>query len=227
MNKGDKPGAGKPQDGKGTPPPPQPDDKGNSKGDAAPPTPGEAGTGKDGAPPPMDAGEMGKPPAAPPMAGMPPAGADKPETPNGMGTAPGGDGSKPGEAKAAGGTGQGKGEAPEAPPAKRERPVGSRATQLQLEDFRKSVGDDVLKEAKMSREQFERFLKDYAALADRRRQQEDQRDNIRPGTPGSLPSSGGIGNPNTTGRDNLPGTARPKPPSEYRDAYLDFLRRLR
>jgi hypothetical protein len=235
MNNGDKPGTGKPQDGKsqdgkgGTPPPPppQPGDMGNGKGDAAPPMPGEAGMGKDGPPPPagMGAGEMGKPPATPPMAGMPPAGADKPENPNGMGTAPGGDGGKPGEAKAAG-SGPGKGEAPDAPPAKRERPVGSRATQLQLEDFRKSVGEDVLKEAKMSREQFERFLKDYSALADRRRQQEEERDNIRPGTPGSLPSSGGIGSPGPSGRENLPGAARPKPPSEYRDSYADFLRRL-
>ncbi|MFQ3651796.1 MAG: hypothetical protein SNJ75_15840 [Gemmataceae bacterium] len=226
MNPADKAGTTKPQPGQnvGKQAPPT-EDKGNSKGDTAPPT-GQAGQGKDG-PPPAGIGEMGKPPATPPLAGMPPPGADKPHKPDSTAAAPSEDGNKPGEAKAAGGSGQGKGEAPEARPAKRERPRGSRATQLQLEEFRKAVGEEVLKDAQMSREQFERFLKDYAALADRRRQQEAERDNIRPGHPSSLPSSGGITPTTPTGRDNLSGGSRPKPPSEYRDAYADFLRRLR
>jgi hypothetical protein len=224
-----KAGDGKPGEGKPGDPPPSGatdngSDAGTSKGDTSPPMPGEAGAGKAGMPPPAGMGGMGeaKPGAE---AGATGEASDKPA--DAMGTAPGGEGGKPGEAKAASGSGRGENDGAEPPPAQRERPEDSRATLLQLEDFRRSVGDDILKDAQMSREQFDRFLRDYARLAERRKQREEERDNIRPGAPGGLPSTGGItpGTPQTP--DTLQGTGRPKPPPEYRDAYADFLRRLR
>ena len=42
-----------------------------------------------------------------------------------------------------------------------------RASMMQLEEFRKTVDKDVLKKMKMSREEFEKFLRDYADLAKR------------------------------------------------------------
>jgi len=223
-----KPGSSKPSaDMPPNNPPQSPNDgAGQSKGAGAA-ADGQAGQGKDGMDP-AGMGQTGKGPApTPPPADMPPAAAAKPEKPDGRGTAPGEADSQPGTTKTAGGSGPGRGNGAESPPARRERPVGSRATQLQLEEFRKAVGEDVLKDAQMSREQFERFLKEYAALAERRRLQEEERDNVRPGQPGTLPSSGGIQSSMPLGPDQLPGASRPKPPSEYRDAYADFLRRLR
>lgn len=213
---------GKPSDipGKGDTPPAQ--GMGMSKGGDGPPA-GEGGKAKDGSPD-MGMNGEGKPSGMAGMAGMAP-GENKPGDQEGMATMPGGTGGKPGQAKDAGGSGGPGSE--ESPRARRERPVGARATMLQLEEFRKSVGDDILKDAKMSREQFENFLKDYSALA-KRIKDEEERDNAVPGTAGALPTVGGIGTKPPPGSPEAArGAGRPTPPTEYRESFADFLRRLR
>jgi hypothetical protein len=237
-----KPGQeGKPEDkGSGKPAGPPPEGATSGKpSDGAPPPDGKPGEGKDGQPGegagkggPMPGEGMGmsKGGDGPPAGdggkdGSPDGGMGGESKPGGMGGMAGGE-NKPGQFKDAGGGG-GPG-SDESPPPRRERPVGSRATMLQLEEFRESVGDDVLKDAKMSREQFEKFLKDYAALAGRMKKEEEERDNVRPGAPGSLPTASGIGPKPTPGpADAARGAGRPKPPPEYRDSFADFLRRLR
>ena len=47
-------------------------------------------------------------------------------------------------------------------------PARHRASMIQLEEFRKKVDRDILRDLKMSQEDFEKFLKDYASLARRR-----------------------------------------------------------
>lgn len=220
-----KPGDAKPSGGDAKP--------GESRGDGM--GMGEGmGESKDG-PPPVDGGMGkggdGKADGKPAGGGMgTPGGGDKPaEGADGMGMD-----RKPGEAKSGGdGGGSGArqggtgGDPQVTPPGPKEKPATARAMMLQLEEFRKAVSPDVLKNAKMSREQFERFLKDYAALAKRRQEREDERDNVRPGAPTALPSVGGVtGRPPATGPDTARGTGRPKPPPEYRESYADFLKRL-
>src|SRR5262249_25438707 len=73
--------------------------------------------------------------------------------------------------------------------ARKEKPGKHRASALQLEQFRKKVNQDVLKDAKMSKEQFEQFLKDYADLAKRQEAGPEERDTPpAPGRTGTLPS---------------------------------------
>jgi hypothetical protein len=97
---------------------------------------------------------------------------------------------------------------------------------LQLEEFKKSIDPNVLKDAKMSREQFEKFLRDYAELA-RRREKAEKEDAVRGGST-TLPSTGGTVSPTTPGAkpDDLRGTGRPTPPIEVRGRYEDFIKRL-
>ncbi len=52
-----------------------------------------------------------------------------------------------------------------------EKPATPRPSMLQLEEFRKKVDKDILKDMKMSPEEFAKFLKDYEELA--RRQPKD------------------------------------------------------
>jgi collagen type III alpha len=115
-------------------------------------------------------------------------------------------------------------------PARPEKPRAARASQLQLEEFRKRVDPDVLRDAKMSKEQFEQFLRDYADLVARQQKEAEQ--------PEMLPMPGQVDGPRSsiggraikpTGKgtsDDLRNLGRPKPPPEYREAHNNFLRLL-
>src|SRR5262249_41464137 len=72
---------------------------------------------------------------------------------------------------------------------RKEKPEASRPSMLQLENFRKKVDPNVLRDAKMSKEQFEKFLRDYAELAKRQPKTEDK-EVVPPAgrTGGTLPS---------------------------------------
>jgi hypothetical protein len=111
------------------------------------------------------------------------------------------------------------------PPKRGDRPGRHRASMLQLEEFKKKVDRDILKDAKMSREQFEQFLRDYADLV-RRQQAEKEEPGKGPARRGdTLPSmvGGTKGRPGGKATD-LKSEGRAKPPPEYREAYSDFLK---
>jgi hypothetical protein len=112
-------------------------------------------------------------------------------------------------------------------PAKTARgdPLKYRASMLQLEEFRKKVDQNILRDLKMSQGDFEKFLKEYAAMA--RRQQAARPPETLPAsgaTPGTLPSIGGH-TLTPTGDLQEGSDGRPAPPADYRDAYSKFLRR--
>ncbi len=108
------------------------------------------------------------------------------------------------------------------PPGAKEKPRDSRAVMLQLEELRKKITPDMLKDAKMSREQFEAFLRDMKELARRRAEHEEA---VR-ATGSNLPSS--VGRPPAPGAksDDLRGGGRPKPPPEYTEGHAEFLKEL-
>ena len=127
-----------------------------------------------------------------------------------------------GERRPGGQGGSGKGQE-----ARPERPASHRPSALQLEEFRKRVNPDVLKDAKMSKEDFERFLKDYADLAKRQQAAGPDRDTApAPGRAGGagLPSIGGRAvKPAGAGKpDDTRSEGTPKPPPEYREAQRLF-----
>lgn len=116
-----------------------------------------------------------------------------------------------------------------AQPARPEKAEKHRASEMQLEQFRKKVNRDVLRDAKMSREQFEQFLKDYADLARRQPPANDDREVLPApgGRVGSLPSMASKPiKPTGKGSDDVRSEGRPKPPPEYRESHADFLQRL-
>jgi hypothetical protein len=111
----------------------------------------------------------------------------------------------------------------------REKPEAHRASVMQLEEFRKKVDKDVLKDMKMSKEDFEKFLKDYAELVKRKQKAEAETPEVvappKPG--GTLPTIAG-GPRKTTGDKpgDLKNDGRAEPPPEYRERNQDFVRRL-
>jgi hypothetical protein len=113
-------------------------------------------------------------------------------------------------------------------PARKEQALRHRASMMQLDEFRKKVDADVLKDAKMSAEQYNQFLRDYAELARRQNTNTDEPDSpSTPGRTGTLPSLGGKTiKPSGTSKQEVRSEGRPKPPPEYRDAHKDFLNRL-
>jgi hypothetical protein len=131
-----------------------------------------------------------------------------------------------GPSKGERGMGTGGGGMDDTTPGRKQKPANSRAMMLQLEEFKKSIDPNILKDAKMSREQFEKFLRDYEELA-RRREKAEKEDAVRGGPP-TLPSTGGKVSPTTPGAkaDDLRGAGRPRPPSEYADRYDDFIKGL-
>ncbi|MFO0876693.1 MAG: hypothetical protein U0840_04915 [Gemmataceae bacterium] len=215
------------------------DQPGQAKPDAAPGKsggkPGDAkpdegmgqaqAAGKAGAPEGMGGGEDGKPTGK--------AGAEKPQPGNAPGVAKSeetGTANKPGEGQQGdrrGGSGSSDGDAQ---PVRKEKAGQHRATMMQLEEFRKKVDRDVLKDARMSKEEFARFLEDYQNLARRQAQAKDEPDlPPGPGRNSALPSMGGSVIKKTGGAGNgqeVRSEGRPTPPPEYRDAHRDFLNRL-
>src|SRR5207244_2545944 len=114
------------------------------------------------------------------------------------------------------------------PPLVAEKPGEHRPSMMQLEEFKKKITKEMLAEAKISPEEWQKFLKDYEALA-KRADARASRDEKVPGSlrGGNLPTIGGRQIPAAKGRpDDLKSTGRGKAPPGYRDAYADFLRRL-
>src|SRR5262249_39045734 len=114
-------------------------------------------------------------------------------------------------------------------PARREKPRASRATALQLEEFRKNVDRKVLQDAKMSPEEFRKFLRDYADLVKRKGPTAGALEKLPDASRGStLPSMGGGRiKPTGTGKpEDLKSEGRALPPPGYRKAHADFLRRV-
>src|SRR5262249_1184110 len=99
---------------------------------------------------------------------------------------PGGKGDRrPGSTSGPGGDG---------PAARPEKARPHRASVLQLEEFKKKVDKDILRKLKMSPEQFEQFLKDYADLVRRpagQRPGEGPGPLDRHGDPAEHPGQGG------------------------------------
>ena len=219
-----------------------------AKKDAQPgqdkPDPGSGGPGEKGEKKPEDgareksAGEAkgGEPPNDPTDPGGKASGkprkpdAGKPEEGEGpgKGKAPADrSGENPGEGKE--GTRRGDGRSGDArTPPKPEKPEDHRASMLQLEEFRKKVDRDILKDMKMSPEQFERFLRDYEELAKRPpKAAAGGPDAIAPPQRGGpLPSMGGGPRQGKGKTDDVRSQGRPLPPPGYRDSYDDFVRRL-
>ncbi|MFO0843538.1 MAG: DUF4175 family protein [Gemmataceae bacterium] len=149
--------------------------------------------------------------------------------PTGQGKAEDGKGEKPGEGMKGDRREPGKSDEGDGLAARPEKAERHRASMMQLEEFRKKVDPDLLKDARMSAEQFRQFLQDYADLARREPPAADDRDvPPAPGRSGPLPSLPGrtIKPGGKAPADDLRGEGRPKPPPEYRDSHADFLQRL-
>jgi hypothetical protein len=108
-------------------------------------------------------------------------------------------------------------------------PEAHRATQLQLERFKDKVDKDILKDARMSPEEYARFL---ASLKQRAQMQEAEAraQESLPGAKfgGPLPSSRGRspGARSEGAPEDVIGSGRALPPPGYRDAYREFLRKV-
>lgn len=102
-------------------------------------------------------------------------------------------------------------------------------TELQLRKFRDAVTPDVLKDLRMTPEDFERFLKKYEEMAKRPEYAREVLPGSRPGV--GLPALGGGNRPPATATGATPTTGpgtinRPQAPPGYDEAYAEFLRQL-
>lgn len=109
------------------------------------------------------------------------------------------------------------------------RPDQHRASAMQLDDFKKRVNKDVLKDAKMSDEDYRRFLKAYEDMLKRQKDRSARAENVPESQPvGRLPSIAG-GN-SRTGEikpgDDLGSEGRALPPPQYRDPYREFTKQM-
>jgi hypothetical protein len=117
---------------------------------------------------------------------------------------------------------------PSAPPlpGKGDKPGPHRPSMLQLEEFKKLVDKKVLKDAKLSEAEYQRFLKAYEEAA---RHQKDFKVPDQPSDSGpriSLPSVSGSSKPPDSSTDDLRGDGRALPPPAYRDAYREFTKQF-
>jgi hypothetical protein len=127
----------------------------------------------------------------------------------------------------------GEGNRPDPPPGDRDTTDSKRfqklAGDLTLEKLKKNVNDDVLKEAKMSKEEYDQFLKAYKNML------ENERKNVAEKEKLPAPMRGGAAQPNR-GLRQIEAIADPKfsaersgpalAPSEFRDAYNKFSKGL-
>jgi hypothetical protein len=109
------------------------------------------------------------------------------------------------------------------------KPVPNRLTEMQLENFRKRVNKDILKQANMSEEDFQKFLKAYRAYLEKGAETSPKEHLAAPHT-GNLtaPNQGvrqiDLGTKAKTGTAERTGPALPPP--EFREAQKEFSRRL-
>jgi hypothetical protein len=178
------------------------DDKGSGAGEAK-----DAG-GKDGP------GAKGPPNSSPNGTGKGSRNAEAGNTPGGGGN------------RRTGNNAKGAGD-PNPPPNKPSKPRDHRATQMQLEDFFKKVDKNILKDAGVSEEAWQKYIAS-------KRKQVSSPQPVRPDTPAapqqanSLPSIGGHSIPTApSGSDNNLGSAdRGQPLPGYRDAVREFTRQM-
>jgi hypothetical protein len=104
----------------------------------------------------------------------------------------------------------------------------ARAAMLQLEEFKKKVDRNVLKDAKMSEEDYQKFLRAYEDMVWRRQEQASREEALpRSQQAGPLPSFGGRRDkPGNATPGDLDGDARALPPAPYRDAYRKFTEQM-
>lgn len=143
---------------------------------------------------------------------------------------------KPGDANQPphkGGLADGQGDRPDPPPAAPDTPDSKRfrnmANDLTLDKLKKNVNNDVLKEAKMTPEEYQQFLKAYENMIKNDRGQGGEKEKL------PAPMRGGAAQPNR-GLFQVESVANPKlsaessgpalAPPEFRDAYNKFSRGL-
>ncbi|MFM7152393.1 MAG: hypothetical protein ACKO23_21400, partial [Gemmataceae bacterium] len=140
-----------------------------------------------------------------------------------------GKGNNSGEGSRGGRVGEAGESREEAQPSRPEKPKSHRASDLQLDEFRKKVDKSVLKDAKMSPEEFQKFLKEYQELV--RKQKSGELDKDSPPNPGRVSDLPSMARKKTNSEgkatsDEVRGEGQAKPPPEYRDSHKEFLRRL-
>jgi hypothetical protein len=150
-------------------------------------------------------------------------GADSRNTGEGTQASQGGNRAGGGNRRDGEGDGQGNSDASPAP-GKRATPREHGATQLQLEDFAKRVNKDILKDAGISEEAWNKYLQ-------AKRKQLQTRETPRPDAPvtpqqaSRLPSMGGKTiQSSPSGQTDTHGPDRGQPPPGYRDPYRKFSR---
>ena len=112
-------------------------------------------------------------------------------------------------------------------PRQREKAGKQRPNMLQLEKFRETVDPNILKDMKMTKEQFDQFMRDYADLANRTLTDgADDKHVPVGGAPGTLPAMRGTPTVPATGTNDPRGGRPALPPPEYRDSRTELLRRL-
>jgi hypothetical protein len=115
------------------------------------------------------------------------------------------------------------------PSAERSTPRASRASVEQLERFKNKVDKDVLKDLKMSEEDYRRFLQAYEEMVQRQAAEKaGPEEGALPGGPSTLPSTGSR---RARPEGAKPGTdtgagGRALPPPPYRDAYRKFTEKI-
>jgi hypothetical protein len=113
------------------------------------------------------------------------------------------------------------------PKSKPSKPEDSRAAMLQLEEFKKKVDKNILKDAKMSEEDYKKFLRAYEERVRRLQEQahKEQDPAAQPGT--ALPSFGSREKkPTDTTSGDVESDDRGLPPGPYRDPYKEFTKQM-
>jgi collagen type III alpha len=115
------------------------------------------------------------------------------------------------------------------PRVENSKPLPSRASVEQLERFKNKVDKDVLKDLKMSEEDYRRFLKAYEEMVKHQEAEKPGADEgAVPGAPSALPSTGSRRvRPDAAKPGNDVGAGgRALPPPPYRDAYRKFTEKI-
>jgi hypothetical protein len=138
----------------------------------------------------------------------------------------GGSGNDPGNGAPGDRSTAGNGSPSEPPlPGKGDKPGTHRPSMLQLEEFKKLVDSKVLKDAKLTEEEYQRFLKAYEEAASHQKDVKRPDKPIEPMPGVRLPSiKGSSTDPVNRSPDDLRGDGRALPPPAYRDAYREFTR---
>jgi hypothetical protein len=106
------------------------------------------------------------------------------------------------------------------------RPEAHRPGAIQLDDFKKRVNKKVLQDARMTEEEYRKFLADYEEAL-RHRKETPRAEAPAPAQPGNpLGSFAGRQTKPGEGPGELGSETRALPPPAYRDAYSKFTREL-